>query len=143
MEMQQVGDSGNDHAGTASSRKGKLNNFAGAKCSNQRPLLTDRAWIVLSGSLSLTDREVQVIRGVLLNLKDAAIGSLLGISPHTVHVHLNHVFTKLKVTTRAELIRRIYDELHALILQKGELPPICHLRANGRCPAERAKTQGR
>jgi len=56
-----------------------------------------------AGWASLTPAELEVVRLVGRGLRNEAIARQLFIAPSTVKVHLSHVFTKLGVTTRAEL----------------------------------------
>jgi DNA-binding CsgD family transcriptional regulator len=52
---------------------------------------------------SLTPTELEVVRLVAEGLRNDAIARRLFIAPGTVKVHLSHIFTKLGITTRAEL----------------------------------------
>ncbi len=52
----------------------------------------------------LTKREEQIVRMVVEGLPNSEIGLKLGVSAHTVRNHLFHVYEKLGVSTRAELI---------------------------------------
>jgi DNA-binding CsgD family transcriptional regulator len=56
-----------------------------------------------TGWASLTPTELQVARLVAEGLRNDAIAQRLFIAPGTVKVHLSHIFTKLGITTRAEL----------------------------------------
>jgi predicted ATPase/class 3 adenylate cyclase/DNA-binding NarL/FixJ family response regulator len=56
-----------------------------------------------TGWASLTPAELQVVRLVSEGLRNDAIARRLFIAPGTVKVHLSHIFTKLGITTRAEL----------------------------------------
>jgi predicted ATPase/class 3 adenylate cyclase/DNA-binding CsgD family transcriptional regulator len=56
-----------------------------------------------TGWASLTPAERDVIRLVAEGLRNADIADRLFVSPATVKTHLAHVFTKLGVSTRAEL----------------------------------------
>ena len=56
-----------------------------------------------AGWSSLTPAELDVVRLVGQGLRNEAIARQLFIAPGTVKVHLSHIFTKLGVTTRAEL----------------------------------------
>lgn len=58
---------------------------------------------------SLTTRERQVIELVAEGLPNKAIASRLGISARTIEGHLNHVFAKLGVSSRTELVRFVLD----------------------------------
>ena len=53
---------------------------------------------------SLTARETAVVRLVARGMSNKAIAQQLGISPRTVEGHLNHVFDKLGVFSRTELV---------------------------------------
>jgi len=52
----------------------------------------------------LTARESEVVRLVARGMSNKAIAHQLGISPRTVEGHLNHVFDKLGVLSRTELV---------------------------------------
>jgi DNA-binding CsgD family transcriptional regulator len=56
-----------------------------------------------SGWASLTPTEIQVVRRVAEGLTNQQIADRLFVSRSTVKVHLIHIFTKLGVSTRAEL----------------------------------------
>jgi DNA-binding CsgD family transcriptional regulator len=56
-----------------------------------------------AGWASLTPAELEVVRLAGQGLRNEAIARQLFIAPGTVKVHLSHIFTKLGVTTRAEL----------------------------------------
>jgi DNA-binding CsgD family transcriptional regulator len=56
-----------------------------------------------TGWASLTPTELEVVRLVAEGLRNDAIAWRLFIAPGTVKVHLSHIFTKLGITTRAEL----------------------------------------
>jgi predicted ATPase/DNA-binding CsgD family transcriptional regulator len=56
-----------------------------------------------TGWASLTPTELQVARLVAEGLRNDAIAQRLFIAPGTVKVHLSHIFTKLGISTRAEL----------------------------------------
>jgi predicted ATPase/DNA-binding CsgD family transcriptional regulator len=59
-----------------------------------------------TGWASLTPAELEVVRLVGEGLRNDAIARRLFIAPGTVKVHLTHIFTKLGLTTRAELAAR-------------------------------------
>ncbi len=49
----------------------------------------------------LTEREVEVLRLLARGLSDRQIADRLTVSTHTAHHHVEHIYTKLGVTTRA------------------------------------------
>ena len=57
----------------------------------------------------LTEREVEVLQAVAQGKSNRDIGEELSISPHTVHVHLRNVFSKLGVHSRAEAVALAMD----------------------------------
>ncbi len=50
----------------------------------------------------LTDRETEVLKGVVAGRTNQEIGQELGISPKTVEKHLESIYSKLKVASRVE-----------------------------------------
>ena len=56
-----------------------------------------------SGWRSLTPREQRVVQFAASGMTNAEIAQCMFVSVNTVKTHLKHVFTKLGVTTRAEL----------------------------------------
>lgn len=57
----------------------------------------------------LTDSELRVVHLVAEGLTNREVAARLFLSPHTVDSHLRHSFTKLNVSSRVELTRRILD----------------------------------
>lgn len=57
----------------------------------------------------LSEREVEVARLVAEGLTNQAIAARLGIRPRTVASHLEHVYTRLDIHSRAELARRMAE----------------------------------
>lgn len=57
-------------------------------------------------TLGLTSREAEVLAWVARGKTDAQIGQLLGISHRTVDKHLENVFRKLEVSSRAAAVAR-------------------------------------
>jgi DNA-binding CsgD family transcriptional regulator/tetratricopeptide (TPR) repeat protein len=62
-----------------------------------------------SGWESLTDAEITVARRVAEGQKSRAVAEQLFLSTNTVNSHLRHVFTKLGVRSRVELVRALLD----------------------------------
>lgn len=57
-------------------------------------------------TFSLTEREIDVLRGVVDGLTNAEIAERLFVSPTTVKTHVRHIYEKLHVSSRAEVTRR-------------------------------------
>lgn len=75
-----------------------------------RFLLCERTWGRVAHSLRLSPRELQIVRCVFDDLKELAIAAELGISPHTVHTHLERLYHKLDVSSRVELVVSVFAE---------------------------------
>jgi DNA-binding CsgD family transcriptional regulator len=58
-----------------------------------------------SGWASLTPAELDVVRLVSEGLANNDIGTRLFVSPRTVQTHLTHVYTKLGLTSRVQLVQ--------------------------------------
>lgn len=57
-----------------------------------------------SGVTGLTERERQVVELVAQGLPNKAVAAQLGVSRRTIDAHLGHLFTKLGLSSRAELV---------------------------------------
>lgn len=101
-------------------------------------LWSEQAWKAVAGSLGLSGREVEIIRGVFDDQTEMVIASNLGISPHTVHTHLERLHHKLGVATRTQMAIRLFAEFLRLTSDRqSALPSICARRLAGECPRER------
>ena len=98
-------------------------------------ILSDHAWREIGKALRITRRELEIIQGVFDNLTEKEIAGRHNMAEHTVHTHMNRLFKKLSVSTRAELVLRVVEQLIALTLaETGVLPPICPHHHRGACP---------
>ncbi|MFA5669681.1 MAG: response regulator transcription factor [Balneolaceae bacterium] len=59
----------------------------------------------IQSELNLTDREVEILNGVVEDLTERQIGEKLFISHHTVRTHIKNIYKKLHVNTRASAVR--------------------------------------
>ena len=81
-------------------------------------LLDEHSWINIRSSLRLSARELQIVTSLIEDRieTEEEIGRALGISPHTVHTHLERLYKKVGVASRSHLIVRVFAEyvqLHA------------------------------
>jgi DNA-binding CsgD family transcriptional regulator len=58
----------------------------------------------------LSLREAQIVLAMFDDQKESAMASDLGISPHTVHTHIDRLYRKLSVSSRVALVLRIFVE---------------------------------
>ena len=71
--------------------------------------LPDDVWRAIAGSLGLSEREAQIARLLLSDdNREDTIATVLAISPHTVHTHLERLYRKLGVTSRCHVVARIF-----------------------------------
>jgi putative nucleotidyltransferase with HDIG domain len=66
------------------------------EASGQRPAMVRTAW-----PAGLSDREIEVLRLVTRGLSNRAIAGALVISPRTAEHHVQHIYGKIGVSTRA------------------------------------------
>lgn len=93
---------------------------AGRRIERGARLLSDNQWRTIARSLHLSNRELQVVQSVFEDCKEASIARDLGISPYTVHSHLERLYKKLGVGSRCGLIVRIFAEYIALETAGGD-----------------------
>ena len=63
-----------------------------------------------ASTFGLTPREHEVARWVCEGKSNAEIAAILGISPRTVHKHLEHIFERVGVESRVALTIRLLDQ---------------------------------
>lgn len=68
---------------------------------------------IIVSAYELTPREQQISQMISHGLSTAEIASQLALSPHTVRDYLKQVFEKVGVSSRGELVARIYAEHYA------------------------------
>lgn len=76
-----------------------------AKASDVAPLIVE--------AYGLTVRELDVTRAIARGLKTAEIAAHLHLSPHTVRDHVKAVFEKVGVSSRGELVHKVFAEHYA------------------------------
>ena len=84
------------------------------------PLL-EAEWDRIACQLELSPRELQIVRLVMVDAKEHTIARRLGISIHTVHTHLKRIYAKSCVSSRMELILRIFRE-YVAYARRGNVP---------------------
>jgi DNA-binding CsgD family transcriptional regulator len=82
-----------------------------AKASDVAPLIVE--------AYGLTQRELEVTRAISRGLGTAEIAAELFLSPHTVRDHVKSVFEKVGVSSRAELVAKVFAEHYS--------PPTLHV----------------
>jgi DNA-binding CsgD family transcriptional regulator len=72
--------------------------------------LSPDRWSAICARLELSQRERQIVALILYDEPEALIAGELGISSHTVHTHLERLYRKLNVSSRCQLVLRIFRE---------------------------------
>jgi DNA-binding NarL/FixJ family response regulator len=75
-----------------------------------RTIFSDEAWQRVTSVLTLSARESEILQAVFDDQKESCIAANLGISSHTVHTHLERIYRKLHVSSRVELVVRVFAE---------------------------------
>lgn len=83
-------------------------------------LFSSEVWTRVSVRLSLSGRELEIVRLVFEERTETEIAAACGISKHTVHTHLERLYHKLGVRSRVGLVLRIVTEF--LTLDPQSLP---------------------
>ena len=76
-----------------------------AKSADVAPLIVE--------AYGLTGRELEVTRAIARGLSTAEIAAELYLSPHTVRDHVKALFEKVGVSSRGELVHRVFAEHYA------------------------------
>ena len=76
------------------------------------PLLDDHVWAAIVRALRVSHREQQILIALIEDRLDTEddIARALGMSPHTVHTHLERLYRKTGVASRSQLILRVFAE---------------------------------
>ena len=77
-------------------------------------LLACESWTAVGHSLSLSPRELDIVKGIFDDEREQSIANTLGISVHTVHTYMARIYQKLGVHSRVSLVLRIIAESHAI-----------------------------
>ena len=86
-------------------------------------MFPDQQWAEIGRALNLSARQLQIVRGIFDDKIQYAIAADLGISPHTVHTHIERLYRKLGVTNRAQLLMRVMTEFVTLVAPRTIVPP--------------------
>lgn len=72
--------------------------------------LPSQLWHSVGQSLRLSNRELQIVRGIFDGGSEASIARDLDLSSHTIHSHLDRLYRKLHVSNRCALAVRVFSE---------------------------------
>jgi DNA-binding CsgD family transcriptional regulator len=76
--------------------------------------IQESKWREIMRILRISPRESEIIRYIMTGETEVFIASRLGISTHTVRTHLERIYVKLDVSSRSQLIVRIFSEYVSL-----------------------------
>jgi DNA-binding CsgD family transcriptional regulator len=77
-------------------------------------VLFGEIWSAISRALDLSDRESEIVRLLMRDQSERVIGEELRISSHTVHTHLERLYRKLDVTSRCQVVIRVFEAFVSL-----------------------------
>ena len=78
-------------------------------------ILRSEVWGAVVRFLTLSRREAEIIERILrLDDDELSIAAYLQISSHTVHTHLERLYRKLQVSSRSQLVTRIFAAYAAI-----------------------------
>ncbi len=61
--------------------------------------------------VSLTDREVEVLKVMATGAKNSEIASSLNLSPHTIKTHIYNIFKKINASNRLQAVNWAQENL--------------------------------
>ncbi len=94
--------------------------------------LRKRPFTLLCARLCLSPREAQIVECLFRDDKESVIARGLDMSPHTLRTHVIRLYQKLNVTSRMELVIRLYESFLSLTCEpRSPLPPFCSRYATG------------
>lgn len=85
-----------------------------AAFADAQEIFSERNWARIAESLRFSGRETQIVMGIFDDDTEHGIGRRFGMSQHTVHTHLQRLYRKLGVSSRTQLILRVFGEYIAL-----------------------------
>ena len=68
------------------------------------------AWLKNSAVNNLSPRQTEVACWISEGKTNADIATILGISPRTVHKHVEHIFERMGVESRVAVTRRMLEK---------------------------------
>ena len=96
--------------------------------------LDKQTFALLCAQLHLSQREAQIVECIFSDDKEPAVARHLDMSPHTLRTHVIRLYQKLNVTSRMELVIRLYESFLSLVCEpRSPLEPLCSRYAAGRC----------
>jgi len=88
-------------------------------------IVASQTWDALVRFLALSPREAEIVERILrLDDDEPSIAEHLKISSHTVHTHLERLYRKLKVSSRSQLVTRIFVAYTAVSPGKSTPDPV-------------------
>jgi DNA-binding CsgD family transcriptional regulator len=94
--------------------------------------------VLIAEAYGLTSRELQITQLLARGMTTGEIAATLFISPHTVRDHLKTIFAKVRVSSRGELVARLFTEHYW-----PALPEPIQVRRPGLPPAQARRSPGR
>jgi len=77
-------------------------------------MLTPTEWCDVAHSLTLSARQLRIVRSMFDDKTEGEIAEKLGISSHTVHGNILRLYHKLGVRSRVQILLRVFKAHLAL-----------------------------
>ena len=79
-------------------------------------IIDSQSWVSAMVSLKLSPRERQILESLIGGADgESLIAERLGMSPRTVHTHVERLYRKLHVTSRSQLLVSLFVEYAAQV----------------------------
>lgn len=75
-----------------------------------RRVIGDVGWRRIRKHLRMSEREFEIAQALFDDMNESEIADTLGISPHTVHTHLERLYRKTGVSSRVQLVVFVLHE---------------------------------
>ena len=83
-----------------------------------------RDWRRIGRTLGLSSRPLEIVKHITAEQGDREIATALGLTVHTVHTHVERLYTKLGVHSRAGVVARIFAAHLARNLRSAPRRPV-------------------
>ena len=74
-------------------------------------VLCRNLWHVFQQRLKMTNHELRFVRYMVDDVTESAIAERMALSPHTLHSQVLRIYAKASVTSRVQLVVRVFSSL--------------------------------
>lgn len=77
-------------------------------------IFSETQWAAIAQSLSLSPRELEIVKYIFDDKSEEGIAFGLRISRHTVHSYIKGLYRKIGINSRSQLLVRVFCQSHRL-----------------------------